>query len=142
VEVRVAGILVEGDRILLARHHKRGEDYWVVPGGHVEEGERLGQAIVREMKEETDIDVEVVDLVFAHDFVREEPARHVVNLYISLRRAAPGGVQVERGHKVLKEVRFFTGEELAGIEIRPAIAEELRLCLAGERPGRSYLGPR
>ena len=142
MELRVAGILVEEGKMLLARHRKRGEDYWVLPGGHVEEGETMGQALVREMKEETDLDVEVVDLLFAHDFVREEPARHVVNLYFGLRRAAPGDLQPERGHKVLKEVRFFTAEEMTGIEIRPAIAEELALCLAGKRPGRLYLGPR
>lgn len=38
-----------------------GGDYWNFPKGHVEEGESEGEAAVREMKEETGINVEIID---------------------------------------------------------------------------------
>ncbi len=62
--VGVGAIIVRDGNILL---EKRGREpakgRWSIPGGVVELGERLKVAVVRETKEETGLDVEVVDLV-------------------------------------------------------------------------------
>lgn len=48
------GLLVDGDRVLLAQHDIRdGDTVWVGPGGGVEDGESLEQALTRELHEET-----------------------------------------------------------------------------------------
>ncbi len=44
-------------RVLLIRRHKYGRNFYVVPGGGVEEGESLSEAAIREVKEETGLDV-------------------------------------------------------------------------------------
>ena len=60
---RSAGVLVEDAQILLM-HRWRGEDeYFVVPGGGVEDGETPEQACAREMLEEVNLSVEVGDLI-------------------------------------------------------------------------------
>jgi len=60
----VAGIVWSGDgeRILIARRHLEDEHggLWEFPGGRVEEGERLEEALTRELKEELGITVEVL----------------------------------------------------------------------------------
>lgn len=57
----VAAVITSHDRVLLARHgaghHHAG--LWEFPGGKVEEGETPEQALVREIKEELDVDVRV-----------------------------------------------------------------------------------
>lgn len=56
----VAGALVIKDgEVLLLDHAKHG--IWLQPGGHIEEGETPDEAAVRETREETGLEVEVVD---------------------------------------------------------------------------------
>ncbi len=61
---RVRGIIIDNGKILLMYRYKNGMEYWVVPGGGIEEGENEIEALKREMKEETNYDVQVGKRVF------------------------------------------------------------------------------
>lgn len=66
--VGVGAIVVHEGRVLLIRRAKeplRGR--WVVPGGTVELGETLEEAVVREVREETGIVVRPLDVVTVFD---------------------------------------------------------------------------
>ena len=54
---RVEVIIIEKGKILLVHRIKKGKEYYVVPSGGIEKGENIGQAAVREVKEETGLDV-------------------------------------------------------------------------------------
>ena len=56
---RVRGIIIDNGKILLMYRYKNGMEYWVVPGGGIEAGESEIEALMREMKEETNLDVTV-----------------------------------------------------------------------------------
>ena len=64
----VAAIIVSGDEILCMQRDKAKYDYisykYEFPGGKVEEGESLERSLMRELKEEMDIDI----LVSAEDY--------------------------------------------------------------------------
>lgn len=61
----VAAILTKEDKILIAK--KKAEKslggYWEFPGGKIEKGEEPGEALVRELSEEMDIEVTVKEYV-------------------------------------------------------------------------------
>ena len=63
-EVCVGAIAVDNDRLLLVRRgHGAAAGEWSVPGGRVEAGETLAEAVVRELLEETGVEGVCNDLV-------------------------------------------------------------------------------
>lgn len=61
---RVVGIVKKENNILLMRRLKNGQEYYVFPGGGVEDGESYEEALKREMKEELGIDINNPKLFF------------------------------------------------------------------------------
>ena len=58
--IRVSAILRWEDRVLLCRHEKPGRgEYWLLPGGGVNSGESLVDALHRELEEEVGLDDEL-----------------------------------------------------------------------------------
>jgi ADP-ribose pyrophosphatase YjhB (NUDIX family) len=60
---RYQGAVVRDDHLLLIKHHLRGRDHWLIPGGGQEDGESEAQCVRREIREETHLDVTVERLL-------------------------------------------------------------------------------
>lgn len=62
--VRVSAIIIKNNKILLIHRKKNGEEYWVFPGGGVEDFETREEGLIREVKEETNLEVIEFNLEF------------------------------------------------------------------------------
>ncbi len=80
VGVGVALFNDEGKILITKRGQKAQNDRgkWEIPGGAVEYGETLEDAAVREIKEENDVDIEVVELLGIYNHLLKEEGQHWV----------------------------------------------------------------
>jgi ADP-ribose pyrophosphatase len=65
MDIRVAayGVIVDGDRMLLAHWNENGRSGWTLPGGGIEPGEDPAHAAKREIAEETGYTAEIDELL-------------------------------------------------------------------------------
>ena len=61
MRVSSRGILIENSKILLIHRIKDNQEYYVVPGGGIEDGENYIKTVIRELKEEVGINVQVLN---------------------------------------------------------------------------------
>src|SRR5512142_3292617 len=59
MRIRAGIVLIEGDKVALIERHRAGLEYFVFPGGGVDEGESPEQAAIRETMEELGIEVTI-----------------------------------------------------------------------------------
>jgi 8-oxo-dGTP diphosphatase len=81
--VAVGAVILDGDRVLLVQRGQeplKGE--WSLPGGAVEIGETLEAAVVREVREETSLDVVVGPVVEVLDSIRPDAAGRAEYHYV------------------------------------------------------------
>ncbi|WP_044338617.1 NUDIX hydrolase [Rossellomorea aquimaris] len=111
-------VINDQQKILLIKGPRRG---WEMPGGQVEEGESLKEAAIRETKEETGMDVEV--LAFCGVF--QNVKRSICN---TLFLAKPVGGEPTTSEESL-EVGFFPIGEALEMVTHSNFRERIELCL-------------
>ncbi len=122
----VDGVLIEDGRILLI---KRGREpfkgKWALPGGFVEYGERVEDAVIREFKEETGLDTEIKALVGVYSDPKRDPRGHTVSIAYLLERK---GGELKGGDDA-SDANFFDIEGLPELAFDHAkiIEDALRL---------------
>ncbi|MET7603921.1 NUDIX domain-containing protein [Streptomyces avermitilis] len=136
----VTAVVCDGaGRLLLI--HKTDNDLWALPGGGHDIGERIADTVVREVREETGIDVEVDNIsglytdpqhVLAYDDgeVRQQ-------FSICFRAHVVGGSL--RTSSESKEVRWIDLADLDGLDIHPSMMLRIRHGLDAARR-EPYIG--
>jgi 8-oxo-dGTP diphosphatase len=79
-KVGARAVIVDKDKVLLLRAEEPGRVYYFLPGGHVQHGERLQDAVLREVKEETGLNVEIERALGMREFIAARHARLAKNV--------------------------------------------------------------
>jgi phosphoglycolate phosphatase len=97
--IPTVGALIYDDegRVLMIRTHK-WSNLWGIPGGKIKTGETAGDALRRELKEETNLEVEDIEFVLVQDCIRSSefyrPAHFVLLNYTCRRGSGCGEVRL------------------------------------------------
>jgi 8-oxo-dGTP pyrophosphatase MutT (NUDIX family) len=129
----VSAVVVDDEgRILL--HRRSDNEKWSIPGGRIELGETVAGAAVREVLEETGIEVAPVSLVGVYSDPRSVVAyddgevRQQFSICLACRRV--GGSESANSDESL-EVRFVAPGHLSELKMSPAIQLRIDDYLAG-----------
>jgi 8-oxo-dGTP diphosphatase len=72
MRIRAGIVLIEDGNVALIERHRAGLDYFVFPGGGVDEGETVEQAAIREAMEELGVEVAIKQKVMIVNFDKSE----------------------------------------------------------------------
>ena len=142
--IRVSALLRWEDRILLCRHEKPNKQYWLLPGGGVNSGESLSDALHRELLEEVGIEDEIplegpVAVADSISPAQSATSKHVVHIIFAGDLSGRSLERVTSSDSAVRGHRLFGLDELDSIVLHPPIQRFLRRW----RPGDPvvYLGP-
>ncbi len=117
IRIRVCGLCFHQNKVLLVKQTSlpHVSYLWIPPGGGVEYGETLQEALKREFLEETTLEVEVGDLLFVQQFI--QAPLHAVEFFFEVyaRRGEIKEAYYPENEPYLEEVRWFSFEDLATI---------------------------
>jgi 8-oxo-dGTP diphosphatase len=135
--VAVGAIVIDkGSILLVKRNTEPARGQWSLPGGRVELGETLREALVREVREETGIDVDVDGLIGTAERVVRDDDGDIAYHYVILDYVcAPRATEVKAGDDAA-EARWVPVGEMADLHLTAGLLEFLadRGVLEGRRP--------
>jgi 8-oxo-dGTP diphosphatase len=136
----VAAVLVVDGKVVLVKHGRGDEIYYLLPGGGVERGETLEQAVQREVREETGLECSLGRPLFINDTIPPDGSRHVVN--ITFHCHVTGGRLTEQAldPRVVGYELVEPGH-LPGYDLHPPLGAELAEAATEDfRDPATYLG--
>ena len=123
--------LRDHDVLLVRRGTPPMEDRWSIPGGRIEWGERAADAALRELKEETSCEAELLGLVDVVDAVFTRRGEHDAwGHYVLIDYAARWRSGEPQAGDDAREARFFSPAEIETLSLWD---ETLRIIAAARR---------
>lgn len=113
--IATGAVVVRNGGFLLIQRRSPTRTWWQIPGGYVEIGESIDDAVVREVQEETGITARVTDILGLRHSSGAPPARLVSNLYVVFRLEAIEGQPRGDGQESF-DAGFFSQAEILDME--------------------------
>ena len=125
----VGALIYDADRILLVERGKAPlAGYWSLPGGGVEAGERLEDAVIREVLEETGLTVAADSLATVFERIMPDAASRCEYHYVLIDfYCTITGGELRAGDDS-RDVRWFPIDSLGGLLLTAGTREVIENC--------------
>ena len=145
--IRAVAVAIHKDKILLMRRIKERDEFYVLPGGGVEENETVEEAVIREIIEEASLKIEIKKLVYRHFYDDNSEQFFYLCDYISGEPKLGEGNELEEmrtSDKNFYEPLWFEIKNLPNLllyplEIRDWIIEDSKNNFSGSFPKKATL---
>lgn len=123
LRLRVSGICVQENKVLLIKHTNLGEGgyLWSPPGGGLHFGESVETCLKREFKEETGFRIEMKRFLFVNEFL--EPPLHAIELFFEVKIIGGSLLlgkdpEMQESNQIIRAIEFL---DMEAVEKEPAI---------------------
>lgn len=134
-QIRVTGIVIENDKLLLVRQKVNPQRGWSLPGGRLEQQETIEDAIIREIYEETGLRTRLLRLLY----VAEIPEHQLIHMTFQLQKI-DGMLRLpsnEFDANPISDVKFAAFDEL----VQYGFSERFQALVQNDFPNAgSYAG--
>ncbi|KOO08614.1 NUDIX domain-containing protein [Vibrio hepatarius] len=143
--IRAAGILIEEDVVLLVKVKDFSGEYWILPGGGMEQGDTSTKACLkREFFEETGLDVEVGELLCVREFLETSKGRYNAEFFYQV-TGYRGEIHIQNlkglsDEEYIQAVEWVRVTELPGKRLYPVELQSRLLTMIEERDYSTHLG--
>ena len=139
--IRVAALISLEGRVVCVRHRAGSSVYHLLPGGGVGYRETVEQALLREVREETGLDVALGEPLFISDTIDPAGRRHVVNLTFAA-EVTGGTITDHPADKRVEAVDLVEPAAVLSLDLRPPLGPHILEVLRSPSDYRTrYLGP-
>ena len=141
IKIRPAILIVEEEKILTMQYHYGGQDVYNLPGGNLEFGEYLANALAREMMEEMGIEVAVGELLMVGE-VYSEPilGQKKQTFHFIFAGNITKGIPILNPKETSAiAIKWLTISELHSFNLYPNVSEKLKQYLSNALDDK-YIG--
>jgi len=140
--VGVGVVVLRGDEVLLAQRGKWPRKFtWSIPGGAQEIGETVHEAALREVREETGLEIEIVGLIDVVDSIQRDESGRVQFHYTLVDFVAEWRAGEAMAGDDVAGIRWTRLDALDGCGLRPVTYDIIRRGDAIRRARRPFARP-
>ncbi|MGN7386355.1 NUDIX hydrolase [Sporosarcina sp. SAFN-015] len=115
---RGSAVIIEGDKIVLIKRNRDGEEYYVFPGGGIEKGESPEQATIREAFEELGVRIDVIKCLGTVEFKGKQ--HYFISKIVGGEFGTGQGEEYEENrNRGIYEPMWIPISELDSLDVRP-----------------------
>lgn len=108
---RVCAAIIRNDHVLMVFHDHGDRSFWTLPGGGVEAGESLEEAVIREVKEEVNLDCTVERFLFEEAYEYGMSYCYLVHINATDNPELGSDPELKHERQVLQDMAWFPLEE-------------------------------
>ncbi len=138
INIRPAVLIIENQQILTMQYQYGGQEVYNLPGGNLELGEHLSDALMREMHEELGIEVSIGEMILVGEVYFEDRKKHTLHLLFEGKITA-GVPTINPKETSALAIKWLDIDDLKKVNLYPNLSKSIQDYLAGKLNNK-YIG--